>query len=96
MWVANNSEVFSEGSVGKFRGLTLSVPGGGNGLFHPSSHHDSLFSVFLTSQGQNQVKPTTQSLSKFYVFKADHRARRYFKEMNRDEISDSDDGLTGS
>lgn len=26
----------------------------------------------------------------------DHRARRYFKEMNRNEISDTHGGLTGS
>lgn len=62
-------------------------------ILAPTQH--SLLLVFLTSQGQNQANPPTQSLSKFYVFKMDHRTRRYLKEMTRDEISDTHNDREG-
>lgn len=50
---------------------------------------DFLLSVISVSPGQNQGKPTPQSLSKFGVFKMDHRARRHGKETPREEVSNS-------
>lgn len=48
------------------------------------------------SQGQNQGKPTHSQLSEFYIFKMDHRTRRYLKDMNRNGISDTYNDLKGS
>lgn len=97
--VANDSEVSGRAEYRQIPGLhpLCSLEWGISAFaFIPPPTPDSLLLVFLTSQVQNQANPSTQSLSKFYIFKMDPRARRYLKEMNRDEISDTHNDLEGS
>lgn len=90
--VAKESEVFRKG----FRLHPLLLQGGHFGIPPPLlPARLTLLSVPDESRAEpGQTNPLKAFL--FYAFKMDHRARSYSKEMNRDEISDTHDGLTGS